>query len=164
MPVYKPEKNKRTPIAICVACIVCGLTLFVMGNFGIGWKLGQQIAALGLLVTAIEITTKYIITEYVYEISFTDGAPDLIITKNGGNRSMVVCNIGANSIVSIEKRGKLREFEEKHGKMTVRYNYYSNFGTKDIVWIHFIHNDKKVLVAIESNEEFFSELKRNFTV
>ena len=164
MPVFKPEKNKKVPIAICIACIVCGITLFMLGNFGIGWRLGQQLAALGLLVTAIEVTTKFILTEYIYEISLADGAPDLVITKIGGNRSMVVCNIGAASVVCIERRGKLREFEEKYGKMVIRYNYYSNLGTRDVAWVHFIHNEKNVLVAIEANEEFFAELKKHFPV
>lgn len=162
MPVYKPEKNRKTPIAICVACIVCGLTLFVLGGMNIGWNLGQQIAALILLVIAIEITTKYILTEYVYEINLSDGSPDLIVTKIGGTRSMAVCNIGADSIVCVIKRGKLRDFEKKYGRMDARYNYYSNFGTKDIVWLHFIHNEKKIIVAIEANEAFYAEIKRYF--
>ena len=162
MPVYKPEKNTRVPIAICVTCIVCGIALFVLGGFGIGWRMGQQILALILLVVAIETTTKYILTEYVYEISLADGSPDLIVTKIGGSRSMAVCNIGADSVVCIERRGKLREFEQKYGRMEIRYNYYSNLGTKDVVWIHFMHNEKRVLVAIEANDAFYSELKRYF--
>ena len=162
MTVYKPEKNTKTPIAICVICILCGITLFLLGGLGIGWRLGQQILALLFLVAAIEITTKYILTEYVYEISHSDGAPDLIVTKIGGNRSMAVCNIGADSVVCVERRGKLRDFEQKYGRMDVRYNYFSNFGTKDVIWIHFIHNGKKVIVAIEANEEFYAEIKRCF--
>ncbi len=163
MTVYKPEKNKKTPIAICVACLVCGFTLFMLGGLGIGWRLGQQIAALLLLVAAIEITTKYILTEYVYEIAVsTSGTADLVVTKIGGNRSMEVCNIGADSVVCVERRGKLREFEQKYGRMDVRYNYFSNFGTQDVVWIHFIHNGKKVIVAIEANEAFYAELRKYF--
>ena len=154
MPVYKPEKNTKKPIAICIVCIVCGITLFLLGGLGIGWRMGQQLAALVLLVIAIEVTTKYILTDYVYEISLADGSPDLIVTKIGGSRSMAVCNIGADSVVCIERRGKLREFEQKYGRMDVRYNYYSNLGATDIVWIHFIHNEKKAMVAIEANEAF----------
>jgi len=162
MPVYKPEKNIKIPVIICITCIVCGLTLFLLGGLNIGWRLGQQILALVLFVTAIETTTKFILTDYIYEISLTDGAPDLIVTKRGGNRSMAVCNIGADSVVCIERRGKLRDFEQKYGRMEIRYNYYSNLGVKDVVWIHFVHNDKNVLVAIEANEAFFAELKRYF--
>ncbi len=162
MPVYKPEKNTKTPVCICIACIVCGFTIFILGELGIGWQLGQQLVALVLFVVAIEITTKYILTEYIYEISLADGAPDLIVTKHGGSRSMAVCNIGADSIVCIERCGKLRDFEQKYGRMEMRYNYYSNLGTKDVVWIHFIHNEKNVLVAIEANGAFYAELKRYF--
>ena len=162
MPIYKPEKNTITPILICVACIVSGLTLFILGGLGIGWRLGQQVIALILFVIAIEITTKYILTFYVYEISTANGAPDLIVTKIGGSRSMAVCNIGADSVICIERRGNLRDFEQKYGRMELRYNYYSNFGTKDVIWIHFLHNEKNVLVAIEANEEFYNELKRYF--
>lgn len=162
MPVYKPEKNTRIPIIICVVCIICGFALFLLGGFNIGWRLGQQIAALLLFVIAIEITTKYILTDYVYEISLADSTPDLIVTKIGGSRSMAVCNIGADSVVCVERCGKLREFEQKYGRMEIRYNYYSNLAAKDIVWIHFVHNEKNVLVAIEANEEFYAELKRFF--
>lgn len=162
MPVYKPEKNTRVPIAICVICMVCGFTLFLLGGMGIGWRLGQQIAALLLFVAAIEITTKYILTEYTYEISIADTVPDLIVTKRGGNRSMAVCNIGADSVVCVERCGKLRDFEQKYGRMDIRYNYYSNLGSKETLWIHFIHNGKKVLVTIEANEEFYAALKGCF--
>ena len=162
MPVYKPEKNKKTPIIICAACIICGLVLFILGGLGFGWRLGQQLAALVLFVIAIEITTKYILTQYVYEISVADGMPDLIVTKIGGNRSMAVCNIGADSVVCIERSGDLKAFEQKYGKMELRYNYYSNFGTKEVVWVHFIHNNKNAMVAIEANDAFYAELKGYF--
>lgn len=162
MPVYKPEKNMKTPIVICIVCMVCGLILFLLGGMGIGWRLGQQIAALLLFVAAIEITTKNILTEYTYEISLADAVPDLIVTKRGGNRSMAVCNIGADSVVCIERCGKLRDFEQKYGRMDIRYNYYSNLGSKETLWIHFIHNGKKVLVTIEANEEFYAALKGDF--
>ena len=117
-----------------------------------------------LFVIAIELTTKYIYSEYVYEISMENGTPDLVVTKIGGNRKMAVCSIGAESVICVEKRGKLREFEEKHGKMAVRYNYYANIAPKDsVVWIHFIHNEKKALVAIEANDAFYAELIRCFS-
>ena len=162
--IYKPEKNIKAPIAICVACIVCGLTLFLLGGAGIGWRLGQQLAALVLFVIAIEITTKYIQTSYVYEISVDDrGRSDLIVTKIGGSRSMAVCNIGDESVVCVVKKEKLGDFEKKYGRMDVRYNYYSNFGTNNVVWIHFIHNGKKALVAVEANEAFCAELVKCFS-
>ena len=91
------------------------------------------------------------------------GQTDLVVTKIGGTRSMAVCNIGSDSVVCIVKKEKLGEFEKKYGRMDVRYNYYSNFGTKDVVWIHFIHNEKKALVAIEANEAFYSELRKYFS-
>ena len=162
MIAYKPEKNNALPIALCIACMACGITLFALGNFGIGWRLGQQVAAVVLLVVAIEVTTKYILTDYVYEISTEHGTPDLIVTKIGGNRSMAVCNIGADSVVCIEKRGKLREFEEQHGRMDVRYNYISNLRAENVIWVHFIHNEKKALVAIEASDEFLAHLLRYF--
>ena len=46
--------------------------------------------------------------------------------------------------------------------MDDRYNYFSNFGTKDVIWIHFIHNGKNVIVTIEANEAFYAEIKRYF--
>ena len=163
MPVYKPEKNLKTPTTVCILCVIAGITVFLMGGMGIGWRLGMQLAGLLLLVAAVEISTKFIFTSYVYEISAAGvGQTDLIVTKIGGTRSMAVCNIGADSVVCIVKKEKLGEFEKKYGRMDVRYNYYANFGTADIVWIHFIHNEKKVLVAIEANEAFYSELRRYF--
>ena len=163
MTVYKPEKNLKTPIAVCIACVIAGITVFLMGGMGIGWRLGMQLAGLILLVTAVEISTKFIFSSYTYEISvLAGGGADLVVTKIGGTRSMVVCNIGADSVVCIVKKEKLGEFEKKYGRMDVRYNYYANFGTSDVVWVHFIHNDKKALVAIEANEEFYAELRKYF--
>ena len=164
MTVYKPEKNLKTPIAVCIACVIAGITVFLMGGMGIGWRLGMQLAGLILLVTAVEISTKFIFSSYTYEISVpVSGGADLIVTKLGGTRSMAVCNIGADSVVCIVKKEKLGEFEKKYGRMDVRYNYYSNFGTSDVVWVHFIHNDKKALVAIEANGEFYAELRKYFS-
>lgn len=161
--VYKPERKLRIPVAICIACIVCGAALFTLGGLGIGNRIVFQLLALLFFVGAIEITTKYIFTEYIYEISTENGVPDLIVTKIGGKRSMAVCNIGADSVICVETRGKLREFEEKHGKMDIRYNYYSNIMPEgSVVWIHFLHNEKRVLVAIEANDTFYGELRKSF--
>lgn len=161
--VYKPERNLRMPAVVCIACMVCGAALFTLGGLGIGNRIVFQLLALLFFVGAIEITTKYIFTEYVYEISVENGAPDLIVTKIGGKRSMAVCNIGADSVICVQKRGKLRDFEEKYGKMDVRYNYYSNIKPEgSVAWIHFLHNEKRVLVAIEANDVFYAELVKGF--
>lgn len=162
MPVYKPEKKTKLPIAICIVCIAVGISLFLLGNFNIGHRLTQQIIALVLLVIAIEITTKYILTDYVYEINLEHELPDLIVTKIGGNRKMAVCNIGADSVICVQRRGKTREFEEKYGRMDVRYSYISNMRPENVVWIHFLHNEKKALVAIEASDEFCEMLLRYF--
>ena len=162
MPIYKPEKNSKLPITICIACIAVGIVIFILGNFNIGHRLTQQLIALVLMVIAIEITTKYILTDYVYEINPEHSSPDLIVTKIGGNRKMAVCNIGADSVICVQKRGKTKEFEEKYGRMDVKYSYISNLRAENVAWIHFIHNDKKVLVAIEVNDEFYGEILRHF--
>ena len=162
MNTYKPEKNNSLAIALCIACMACAFSLFILGGLGIGWRLGQHLAALILLVISIEITTGFILTNYVYKISTEYGSADLIVTKIGGSRSMAVCNIGADSVVTVERAGKLREFEQRYGKMDTRYNYISNLRPQTVIWIHFIHNEKKVLVAIEGNEQFLAQLLHYF--
>ena len=161
--VYKPERKLRLPAAICIICMVCGATLFTLGGLGVWNRVILQILALMFFVAAIEVTTKYIYTEYVYEISIEAGQAELVVTKIGGRRSMAVCNIGSDSVICVEKRGKLRDFEKKYGKMDVRYNYYSNMKSDGaVVWIHFDHNGKRAMVAVEANEEFLGEIIRYF--
>lgn len=150
-------------VALCAVSFAVGAALFILSMLKIGWSLGEQIGALICFVTGIELTTRYIMTEYTYKLGGDDDSSTLSVVKKGGSREMTVCNIDASSIVEIRKDGKMGDFEKKYGKIDVRYNYCTNMSPESTALIYFIFNDKKVLLRIETDEPFFDELCRRMT-
>ena len=157
--VYKPEIKRKLPVTVCALSFALGAVLIILSILEIGWSLGEQVAALVMFVIGIEITTRYLMTEYTYKLGGDGDSPELAVIKRGGTREMAVCNIGFDTVVCVERRGKLRDFERKYGRMDARYNYCANMRPRDAAVIHFEFNGKKVLLTLEADDTFFSLLE-----
>lgn len=158
--VYKPKKDLKKPTAVSVFCVVCASVLLCLSSAEIGWRLGEQIGMLVFVVIFIDILTRYFFTDYRYKLSGREDRRELSVIKRGGNREMTVCNFDFSSVISVQRRGKLREFEKENGKVDVRYSYHVNMFTRDAVWIYFTFNGKKVLLTLEADDVFFEELTK----
>lgn len=160
MTEYRPKKDLRKPTAVSVFCIVCAIAAVCLSSAGIGWRLGEQLAALIFIVVFIDILTRYFFTDYTYKLTEDEGKSELAVIKKGGNREMTVCNFELSSAISVQRRGKLREFEKENGRMDARYSYHVNMLTRDALWIYFTFNGKKILLTLEGDDAFFERLKQ----
>lgn len=159
MMLYRPPKKLKKPATVSIICIALALVLMVLSAMNIGWKLGEQILVLVLVVVFIDMLTRYYFTEYTYKLGGSEDDREFAVIKKGGNREMAVCNFNFSSVICVQRRGKLRSFEKDHGRMDARYNYTANMLSDEAVWIYFTFNGKKVLLTVEANDEFFRMLE-----
>ena len=160
MYINKPPRKPQAPIAICATLFAIAATLVILSALKIGWNLGEQIGALLCIVIGIEITTRYLMTEYEYRLNGEGEQSEMAVIKRGGSRELTVCHFDFSTVMTVQRRGKLREMERKYGRIHTRYSYCVNMRSPDRAWIYFTFNEKRVLLEIEANEVFFAELQR----
>ena len=115
----KPENNKAK-VAVAILGTLGGIIFLASMQI----PLYQGIVALCgmlLIVAAISISVKYVISEFTYEITESDGEWLFVVGQRSGKRYTTLCRVGLASVVSIEKK-KRSEDKEKSGKY-LRYSY-----------------------------------------
>ena len=106
---YKPPKD-RLAAAVMWGLFILAVAFLILGalaeSYGGLWRTAGVICAVGGLL----IGTRFVMTEYVYAIEYTDGrpreaGPDLVITEVRGKHRQVVCRVALIGS-QMEKHGK----------------------------------------------------------
>ena len=102
----KPENNKaKTAVAILGTL---GGVIFLVSMQIARYQGVVALCGMMLIVAALTISVKYILSEFTYEITESDGEWLFVVGQRSGKRYTTLCRVGLASVVSIEKkkRGK----------------------------------------------------------
>lgn len=100
----KPENNKaKTAVAILgtLGGIIFLVSMQIPRYQGIVALFGMM-----LIVAALTVSVKYILSEFTYEITESDGEWLFVVGQRSGKRYTTLCRVGLASVVSIEKKRK----------------------------------------------------------
>ena len=97
----KPENNKAKTFVAAFGAIG-GLT-FIFGTFAELYGGVISLVGMMLIIAAITISVKYIMSSFVYEITEIEGEWLFVVGQYSGKRYTTLCRIGLHSVVSIEK-------------------------------------------------------------
>ena len=98
----KPENNKaKTAVAILgtLGGIIFLVSMQIPRYQGIVALFGMM-----LIVAALTISVKYILSEFTYEITESDGEWLFVVGQRSGKRYTTLCRVGLASVRSIEKK------------------------------------------------------------
>ena len=115
----KPENNKAK-IAVAILGSLGGAA-FVFSMFAPRYSGMIALAAMMLIVAALSISVKYVISQFTYEITEADGEWLFVVGQRSGKRYTTLCRVGLASVTSIEKK-KRCEDKKKDAKY-LRYSY-----------------------------------------
>ncbi|MBO5327044.1 MAG: hypothetical protein J6A84_02860 [Clostridia bacterium] len=119
---YQPPRQNAIARLLTVALFAISAACFVLSSFLPKLAVIPQAVGLVLLVPAIQLTTRYVVTRYLYRLCpYEDGNVDLeIYAYRGGARMQLVCRIGLEEITAA---APLSAENAKPPKGLRRYNY-----------------------------------------
>ena len=98
----KAENNKaKTFVAVLgtLGAFVFGISMFVELYSGL-----IALAAMLMIVAALTIAVKYLLSEFKYEILNADGEWLFVVGQRSGKRYTTLCRVSLASVVSIKKK------------------------------------------------------------
>ena len=119
---YLPPRQNAIARILTVTLIALAAASFIVSGFLPSLAVIPQAIGLILLIPAIQLITRYVVTRYLYRICpYEDGNTDLdIYAYRGGSRMQLVCRIGLEEITAI---APLSQGNAKPPRGLRRYNY-----------------------------------------
>ena len=115
----KPENNKAK-VAVAILGTLGGVIFLVSMQIA-RYQGVVALCGMMLIVAALTISVKYILSEFTYEITESDGEWLFVVGQRSGKRYTTLCRVGLASVRSIEKK-KRNEDKVKSGEY-LRYSY-----------------------------------------
>ena len=97
----KPENNKAKVFVATFGAL--GGLIFIFGMWAERYSGVISLVGMLLIVAAITISVRYIMSRFVYEITELEGEWLFIVGQYSGKRYTTLCRVGLHSVVSIEK-------------------------------------------------------------
>ena len=115
----KPENNKAKVATAILGTL--GGAVFLVSMQLVRYQGVVALLAMMLIVAALTISVKYILSEFTYEITEADGEWLFVVGQRSGKRYTTLCRVGLASVTSVE-RIKRSDDKGKSGEY-LRYSY-----------------------------------------
>lgn len=161
MNTYKyipPKIIKNAAIAAGICSTVAALLLLMSILIGVGIYKGlSQILCIVFATVAIQITTRYILSNYIFildDINF-------IIVRTFSKKSKQICNIKLNTAIEISKKISFKESEKKFGKLALYRTYCQNLwnGNDNEYTCIFEFDERIFAIKFDADDNFVNEMK-----
>ena len=159
---FIPKKEIKNAAVLTGVFILATAALWIIQVFinNPNLKMIYQLSGVVTATIAAQITTRFIISGYIYILNETD----FIIFKASSKKSVQVCNISLETAIDVidisGKNKKFADIKKQFGKIDIRLNFCQNlFPGKSYSYI-FDYGDKKALIKFEGDEYFIAEMKR----
>ncbi|MBQ7720938.1 MAG: hypothetical protein IJT56_10175 [Clostridia bacterium] len=123
---YTPPKRKAPAVIMSGLCLAIAAACLILSGLGIGWRALLQLAAMAAAVAAIEITTRFILTEYTYTVVFGPDGADFTVSKTNGKKIKTVANIAMTTVKALTAHEGISALEKSHGHISRSFIYTAN--------------------------------------
>lgn len=149
----KPQNNKAK-ISFLIAISIFGIAL-VASAFVDKYRGVIALFAVISVTYALHLFTKYITTEYYYDITVPEGdLPLLVVRQVTGKRSSVLSRVALSDIVKVEFEGAELRREKKTPGGFMRYVYTPTMSPDKTIRITVTSRYEKAEIILEGTEEF----------
>jgi len=154
----KPQNNKAK--GLFYTFFVLSLFLFALSYAFSAYRWISQMAAVGCLVTAILLYTKFISAIYFYEIMLdSSDVPVFVVRQQTGRRSVTLCRIALADIVAIERQSRDEYRRHKTDAHKARYVYLPTLFPAVVYRLTVVNRYEAAEIFIEGSDEFAEHLK-----
>ncbi len=165
--IYSAGRDSLPAKIICILLFGVMIASAVLSSLGIFINAVWQLLLFASLVAVIEITVRYIMTDYQYII---DPQEELL----SHNRLTVVsiigkrrCNLFSGELCELSEvrvHRPYREIKAELGAVKTRASFCPDLKPKESYDLIFEHNDEISIIRLQCNERFVSELKKRLGV
>ena len=156
---YQPPRQNAIARLLTVLLFALSAACFVLSSFLPTLAVIPQAIGLALLVPAIQIVTRYVVTRYLYRICpYEDGNTDLdIYAYRGGARMQLVCRVGLEEITAAKPLSG-ENAKPPHG--TRRYNYCPDIRPQNALVLSITNRDGDCEIVFCPDERMAALLER----
>ena len=134
--------------------------LFALSYAFSAYRWISQMAAVGCLVTAILLYTKFISTVYFYEIMLdSSDVPIFVVRQQTGRRSVTLCRVALADIVKIERQSRDEYRKHKTDVHKARYAYLPTLFPSVVYRLTVVSRYENAEILLEGSDEFAQHLK-----
>lgn len=152
MITYKSVKDKQNG-RFSLVLLVCGFLLFLLSGYVEIAPFIMQLFGIALIVFAIQIMQRYVLSDFVYIIEdFDNGESVMNVISIQGQNKTTVCSI------SFAKCIYAGDTDKATVKTQNTYNYRQNVFTKDKFSVIYCESGENILIKLESDENFKSAI------
>ncbi len=154
----KPKaQNERPKYLLIIAAI--GFAAFMILYFAIpNFKGIVGLVAVGFLCFGLYIYTRYMASEYFYDILIENNTPLFVVRQKAGTRETTLARIELRHIVRIEELDKSALKEHKTPEGYLKYFYNPTMSPDKLVLITAISRYEKAEIFIEAERDYIITL------
>ncbi len=151
----KPENNKaRLAVTILgvLGALIFGVSMFIKLYRGV-----VALVAMLLIVAALTIAVKYLLSEFKYEIFDADGEWLFVVGQRSGKRYTTLCRVSLSSVVSIEKTSA-KDRKKASGDFA-RYTYIPTLMPESYYEMTVVSRYEKAKISLQLTDEMAALLR-----
>lgn len=154
----KPKAKNDLPKYLLIIAAI-GFVAFMILYFAVpNFKGLVGIVAVGFLCFGLYLYTKYIASEYFYDILVENNTPLFVIRQKTGRRETTVARIELSNIVRVEELDKTALKEHKTPDGYLKYYYNPTMYPDKMVLITVISRYEKAELYIEAERDYIITL------
>jgi len=156
---YQPPRQNAIARLLTLTLFALAAASFVVSAFVPSLAVIPQAVGLILLVPAIQLVTRYVVTRYLYRICrYEDGNTDLdIYAYRGGARMQLVCRVGLEEITAAAPLSA-QNAKPPHGLR--RYNYCPDMRPQNALVLSITNGDGDCEIVFCPDEKMTALLQK----
>ena len=160
---YRSERQKKTALVIAVILLLLSAACGVFSGLGLGWKSIWQILMMGGLVAMIQITQRYLLSDYEYILDPLDEILShnrLTVIRTVGQRRTSVYTVPLSSLTEVIPYEGTKRLTEAYGRPAARMDFCPDLRPSQSYLLLFEDNGELTAVRLQCDGTFAEELKK----
>ena len=155
--IPKPENNKAKMLVAVFGSL--GGLIFIVSTFIEMYRGVVALVAMGFIIVAITVSVKYILSEFVYELTSSDGEWLFVVGQRSGKRYTTLCRVSLASVTSIDKVG--RKDAKTVDSSYTRYTYVPTVMPESVYVMTVSNRYERAKVSLQLTDSM-AELLRSY--
>lgn len=160
---YIAERKQKSVTGLTVLLYIVGAVLFLIPSYiNMSYGAFLQFGSIVSLAFAIQLTIRYMLTSFTYEIydyaSSASEYPILNIYRTQGQRSTLLASCSFEDMICLEKRVKIED------NISKAINYCPEFAARDVYRILFADGAKEKAIYLQCDEAFAAALSERISL
>ncbi len=160
---YRAERKKKTALTLTLLLLAAAVACGVISGLGLGWKSLWQIAMMIALVAVIQITQRYLLSDYEYILDAMEDVLTynrLTVIRTVGQRRTSVFTVPLASLTEVIPYRKAEALKAEFGTPSQRMDFCPDLFPPESYLLLFETNGEMTAVRLQCDIAFAEELKK----